>query len=54
MRNFFIGLATGLVTGGVISILYTPRSGREIREFVKDKIETVKSKLPLAKLDKVH
>ena len=46
--GFGIGLLTGAVIGGVIALLYAPRSGKETRQLIKDKVtavvDTVKEK----------
>ena len=35
--GFGIGLLTGAVIGGVLALLYAPKSGKETRQFIKDK-----------------
>ncbi len=44
--EFLIGLILGVTAGALISFLLTPRSGREVRELLKEKTsdisETVK------------
>ena len=37
-RDFGVGLLAGAVIGGVIALLYAPRSGKETRELIKDKV----------------
>jgi gas vesicle protein len=32
-----IGLASGAVIGGVIALLYAPKTGKETRQLIKDK-----------------
>ena len=32
-----IGLLTGAVIGGVIALLYAPKTGKETRQLIKDK-----------------
>ncbi len=48
LAGFGIGLVTGVIIGGVIALLYAPKSGKETRELIKDKAtevaETVKEK----------
>ena len=43
-----IGLLAGVVIGGVIALLYAPKSGKETRQLIRDKAnevaETVKEK----------
>jgi gas vesicle protein len=46
--GFGIGLLSGAVIGGVIALLYAPKTGKETRQLIKDKatdvMETVKEK----------
>ena len=46
--GFGIGLLTGAVIGGVIALLYAPKSGKETRQLIKDKatevVDAVKGK----------
>ncbi len=46
--GFGIGLLTGAVIGGVIALLYAPKTGKETRKLIKDKatevVDTVKEK----------
>ncbi len=46
--GFGIGLLTGAVIGGVIALLYAPKTGKETRQLIKDKttevVDTVKDK----------
>ena len=35
--GFGIGLLTGAVIGGVIALLYAPKTGKETRQLIKDK-----------------
>ncbi len=48
VTGFGIGLLTGVIIGGVIALLYAPKSGKETRQFIKDKatgvIDAVKEK----------
>jgi gas vesicle protein len=37
--SFIAGLLTGAVVGGIIALLYAPRSGKETREHLKHKLE---------------
>ncbi|MCX6301431.1 MAG: YtxH domain-containing protein [Bacteroidia bacterium] len=37
--SFIAGLLTGAVVGGVIALLYAPKSGKETREDLKQKLE---------------
>ena len=39
--GFGIGLLTGAVIGGVIALLYAPKSGKETRQMIKDKATDV-------------
>ena len=36
--GFGIGLLTGALIGGVIALLYAPKTGKETRQFIKDKL----------------
>ena len=36
-KGFGIGLLVGAVVGGVIALLYAPRTGKETRQLIKDK-----------------
>jgi gas vesicle protein len=44
--GFGIGLLVGAVIGGVIALLYAPKTGKETRQLIKDKatkvVDTVK------------
>jgi gas vesicle protein len=46
--GFGIGLLTGAIIGGVIALLYAPKTGKETRQLIKDKatevVDTVKEK----------
>jgi gas vesicle protein len=46
--GFGIGLVTGAVIGGVIALLYAPKTGKETRQLIKDKatevVDTLKEK----------
>jgi len=37
--SFLAGLLTGAVVGGVIALLYAPKSGKETREDLKRKLQ---------------
>jgi gas vesicle protein len=37
-KGFGIGLLVGAVIGGVIALLYAPKTGKETRQLVKDKV----------------
>jgi gas vesicle protein len=39
--GFGIGLLTGAVIGGAIALLYAPKSGKETRQLIKDKVTEV-------------
>jgi gas vesicle protein len=45
-KGFGIGLLVGAVIGGVIALLYAPKTGKETRQLIKDKatkvVDTVK------------
>ena len=46
--GFGVGLLAGAVIGGVVALLYAPKSGKETRQMIKDKttevVDTVKDK----------
>ena len=46
--GFGVGLLTGAVIGGIIALLYAPKTGKETRQLIKDKatdvIDAVKEK----------
>jgi gas vesicle protein len=46
--GFGIGFLTGAVIGGVIALLYAPKTGKETRQLIKDKttevVDAVKGK----------
>jgi gas vesicle protein len=37
LEGFGIGLLTGAVIGGVIALLYAPKTGKDTRKLIKDK-----------------
>lgn len=39
--GFSIGLLSGAVIGGVIALLYAPKTGKETRQLIKDKTTEV-------------
>lgn len=39
--GFFAVLLTGAVIGGVIALLYAPKTGKETRQLIKDKVTGV-------------
>jgi gas vesicle protein len=47
-KGLCIGLVSGAVIGGVIALLYAPKTGKETRQLIKDKatevVETAKEK----------
>ena len=46
--GFGVGLLSGAIIGGIIALLYAPKTGKETRQLIKDKatevVETVKEK----------
>jgi gas vesicle protein len=46
--GFGIGLLTGAIIGGVVALLYAPKTGKETRQLIKDKstdvMDTLKEK----------
>jgi gas vesicle protein len=47
-RGFGIGLLSGVIIGGVVALLYAPKTGKQTRQMIKDKttevVEVVKEK----------
>ena len=41
LAGFGIGLLAGAVIGGIIALLYAPKSGKETRHLIKDKATEV-------------
>jgi len=41
VAGFGLGLLTGAVIGGVIALLYAPKSGKVTRQLLKDAVEEV-------------
>jgi gas vesicle protein len=41
LAGFGIGLLTGAVIGGVIALLYAPKTGKETRQLIRDKATEV-------------
>jgi len=39
--GFGIGLLSGALIGGVIALLYAPKTGKETRQLIKDKVTEV-------------
>jgi gas vesicle protein len=44
-NSFLTGLLTGAAIGGIIALLYAPRSGKETREQIKNKLEELEKEL---------
>ena len=48
LAGFGIGLLAGAIIGGVIALLYAPKTGKETRQLIKDKatkvVDAVKEK----------
>ena len=47
--SFITGLLAGAAIGGVIALLYAPKSGKETREQVKRKFEALEEELDILK-----
>jgi gas vesicle protein len=45
ISGFSVGLLAGLLIGGVVTLLYTPKSGKETRTLLKDKVDDAGKKL---------
>jgi len=41
LAGFGIGLLAGAIIGGVMALLYAPKSGKETRQLIKDKVTDV-------------
>lgn len=39
--GFGVGLLTGVIIGGVIALLYAPKTGKETRQTIKEKVSGV-------------
>lgn len=44
LASFGIGIGVGLLIGGILGILYAPKSGTETRQIIKDKAVELKEK----------
>ena len=44
-NSFLSGLLTGAVVGGILALLYAPRSGKETREQLKSKFGELEKEL---------
>jgi gas vesicle protein len=44
-NSFLTGLLTGAAIGGIIALLYAPKSGKETREQIKGKFEELEKEL---------
>jgi gas vesicle protein len=44
VRSFFFGALAGAVVGGVTALLLAPRSGKETREMLMEKVSMVQDK----------
>lgn len=40
-KGFGIGLLVGAVIGGVVALLYAPKTGKETRQLIKDRVTEV-------------
>lgn len=47
--SFISGLLAGAAIGGIIALLYAPRSGKETRDQIKKKFEEVQKKMETLK-----
>ncbi len=45
VNSFITGLLAGAVIGGVIALLYAPKSGKETREQLKQKLEDLQKEI---------
>jgi gas vesicle protein len=48
-NSFITGLLAGAAIGGVIALLYAPKSGKETREQIKTKFEELEKELETLK-----
>ena len=44
-NSFLTGLLTGAAIGGIIALLYAPKSGKETREQIRGKFEELEKEL---------
>jgi len=49
VSSFITGLLAGVAIGGVIALLYAPRSGNENREQIKQKLEDLEKEFETLK-----
>ena len=47
--SFIAGLLTGAVIGGAVALLYAPKSGKETREQIKQKLEDLEKEFETLK-----
>jgi gas vesicle protein len=47
--SFLTGLLAGVAVGGVLALLYTPQSGKETREKIKQKFSDLEKELEALK-----
>jgi gas vesicle protein len=43
--SFGVGFLMGVIVGGVIALLYAPKSGQETRAFIREQLATAKETL---------
>jgi gas vesicle protein len=44
-NSFLTGLLTGAAIGGILALLYAPKSGKETREQIKNKFDELEKEL---------
>jgi len=49
LNSFITGLLAGAAVGGVIALLYAPKSGKETREQLKQKLEDLEKEFETLK-----
>ena len=52
--GFGVGLLSGAIIGGIIALLYAPKTGKETRQLIKDKATEVADTVKEKTLGAVH
>ena len=53
-KHIAIGAGIGFVVGAVVAVLWSPKSGKEVRASITKKIQNIKEKHQQSKVDAVH
>lgn len=54
VKHIAIGAGIGFVLGAVVAVLWSPKSGKEVRASITKKIQSIKEKHQQEKVDKAH